>query len=68
MAQAAATLFTTGDIARQERVPKYRVEYAIDTYGIRETQRIGIVRVFDNAKVEAIRSALRRIAERGKRL
>ena len=61
MATAAEKLSTVGDIAREEGVPKHRVEYAIEQYRVQETQRAGIIRLFDAAKVAAIRSALARI-------
>ena len=50
--------------ARAEGIPKHRVEYAIDSYRIEPTQRGGIIRLFDADKVDVIRSALRRIANR----
>ena len=57
-------LQTVGDIARDEGVPPYKIAYAISTYGIEPTQRAGVLRLFDEVKIAAIRSALRRIAER----
>lgn len=64
MLAPAPPLKTVGDIARNEGVPPYRIAYAISTYGIEPTQRAGVLRLFDEAKVAAIRSALRRIAGR----
>ncbi len=59
-----AGLLTIGDIARVVGVPVHRVSYAVDTYGIEPTQRAGILRLFDEEKVENIRLAMTRIAER----
>jgi len=69
MAMSAATtgdLQTVGQIARQEGVPAHRVDYAIQRYNIADTQRVGILRVYDDAGVEAIKSALRRIENGGR--
>ena len=57
-------LYTIGDIARAEGIPKCRIEYAIEQYRITETQRGGIIRLYDESKVAAIRSAVARIADR----
>jgi hypothetical protein len=57
-------LQTVGDIAKAEGVRASRVAYAIDVYRIAPTQRAGILRLFDEAGVDAIRSALRRIESR----
>ena len=54
-------LSTIGDIARMLGVTPARVSYAIQTYRIEPTQRAGILRMYDETKIEAIRSALRRI-------
>ena len=64
MAQATAKLHTIGEIAKREKVPAHRVAYAVDSYRIQETQRAGIIRLFDDDKVEVIQAALRRIANR----
>ncbi len=64
MPQTIAKLHTIGEIARRERVPLHRVSYAVDSYRIEPTQRAGIIRLFDDGKVEVIRAALRRIAGR----
>ena len=64
MAQATARLHTIGEIARSEGVPAHRISYAVDSYRIEPTQRAGIIRMFSDEKVEVIRAALRRIADR----
>ena len=61
---AELALLTVGQIATREQVPLHRVEYAIAAYDIQPTTRGGNYRLFDEAKVNAIRSVLRRIAER----
>ena len=58
-------LLTVGDIARLEGVPPRRVTYAIDSYRIAPTQRAGILRLYDESKLEAIRWAMRRIKQKG---
>jgi len=60
---AAAKLHTIGEIAKLEGVPVHRVAYAVEAYGIKPTQRAGIIRLYDEAGVEAIRAALRRVAQ-----
>jgi hypothetical protein len=57
-------LLTTGAIARQEGVPTSTVNYAIASYQIEPRQRAGILRLYDQAGVDAIRSAMRRIRDR----
>lgn len=64
MSDARSELKTVGDIAREEGVPAHRVAYAIETYRIEPTQRAGILRLYDESKIVAIRSALRRISQR----
>ena len=58
----AKALLTIGDVANAERVPKHKVAYAVEVYEIEPAQRAGIIRLFDDAGVAAIRAALRRIA------
>ena len=57
-------LKTIGDIAREDGVTKNAIDYAIESYRIPETQRAGIIRLYDEHAVRRIRSALRRISER----
>ena len=61
---AQPPMMTVGDLMRTDDVPRHVIEYAIEAYGIRETQRAGIIRLYDADGVRRIRSALRRIAER----
>lgn len=59
------TLWTVARIAEHLGVPRHRVEYVIDTRGIRPIGTAGIARVFDGSDVTLIASALARIeAER----
>ena len=57
-------LMTLGEIAKKLHLPAHRVKYAIETYQIEPVCRIGIVRVWDEAGLEHIRSAVKRIAGR----
>lgn len=57
-------LRTIGEIARAEGVPRHVVDYAVSAYRITETQRAGIIRLFDEDAIHRIRAALRRIAGR----
>ena len=57
-------LRTLGEIARLLDVPFHRVAYAVTTYEINEATRVGIIRLFDESGVQAIRAALSRIAGR----
>lgn len=59
--QTQTKLKTIGDIARALGVTSSRVAYAIEQYRIKPTQRAGILRIFDEDKVDVIRSAVRRI-------
>lgn len=58
-------LKTLGEIATEVGVRPYSVAYAISSRGIRETQRAGIVRLFDAAAVDQIKMALAEIASSG---
>ena len=53
-------LSTTGDVAANLNVPRHVVEYAVQRHRITETQRAGIIRLFDGNAVDAIRRAVRR--------
>ena len=63
-ATTGTPLKTIGDIARESGVPKAAVEYAVESDRIPETQRVGIIRAYDEHAVRRIRSAFRRISER----
>lgn len=59
------TPWTVARIAQHLSVPRHRVEYVIDTRGIRPLDRAGSARVFDVGDVAVIAAALARIvAER----
>lgn len=58
MSETVLVLSTVGEIARQFEVPLHRVEYAVRAHGIKATGRAGNVRVFDDAALAQIRSAL----------
>jgi hypothetical protein len=53
-------LRTTGQIAKDLKVPVNVVDYATRRYNIAEVQRAGIIRLFDGNAVDAIRRAVRR--------
>ena len=53
-------LKTTGDVAKQIGVSRQNVDYAISRYRIQETQRAGIVRLFDAGAVNRIMRAINR--------
>lgn len=61
-APTAGQLVTTGDIARQTGASVAQINYAINAYRIEPAQRAGIIRLYDEHGVAAIRSALRRVA------
>lgn len=54
---------TVGEIATRLAVPSHRVEYIIDTRGIKPVGWAGNARVYAETDVDYIRSELRRIAE-----
>ena len=56
-------LWTIGDIARHLGIPANRVDYVIRMHNIRENQRAGILRCYDQANVEAIERAVRRTSK-----
>ena len=57
------TALTIGEIARRLGHPPHRVEYVIDSRGIRPASRAGHIRVFTEADLSRIASELRRIDE-----
>ncbi|MFH1745470.1 MAG: hypothetical protein ABIG44_00335 [Planctomycetota bacterium] len=64
MPTAASELKTITEVAREMEVPTHQVRYAIEAYRIEPTQRVGIIRAYDAVKVDAIKSAVRRVANR----
>ena len=53
-------LKTTGEIATDLNVHRHIVEYAIQRHRITESQRAGIIRLFDQRAIEAIKQAVKR--------
>jgi len=65
MASSQETIWTVARIAEHLGVTRHRVEYVIDSRGIRPLGTAGIARVFDPSDVDLIAHELRRIeAER----
>ena len=57
-------LMTMRDAARRIGVATHRLRYAIDEHAIEPKQRAGIIRLYGPDQLPAMKSALRRIAER----
>jgi len=57
-------LKTTGEIATDLNVSRHIVEYAVQRHRIAESQRAGILRLFDQDGAEAIKRAIKRTARR----
>lgn len=53
---------TTGQIAKQLGVPKYQIDYIVQTRNIDPVRRLGIVRLFDGNAQILMRKALTEIA------
>lgn len=53
---------TTGQIAERLKMPVHRVEYIIESRNIEPTNRVGNIRVFDEAAVKLIEKAAAKIA------
>ena len=49
---------TTGQIAKRHGVPRYQIEYIIESRGIEPVRRIGIVRLFSRDAQARIKDAL----------
>jgi hypothetical protein len=65
MSPESETIWTVARIAEHLGVARHRVEYVIDTRGIRPLGTAGIARVFDPRDVEMVRREMTRIeAER----
>ena len=60
-----AEMMTTGQIVREEGVPRARVDYAIEKVGIREHARAGIIRLFSPDQIPVIRAAIATVRVRG---
>ena len=57
-------LKTTGQIAESLNIPIHRVKYVVQRFKIRETQRIGTIRAFDEKGVNTIEKALKQNARK----
>ena len=53
-------LLTLGDVARHLGVSRHVVSYVVEQHNIEETQRAGIIRLYDEPTVERIERVLRR--------
>ena len=53
------TLKTLGDIARDLGLPQHVINYTVTRLGIQETQRAGILRLYDQPTAERIERAVR---------
>ena len=62
------TLYTVREVAQRIGHPRTRVAHACDVYGITPTRRAGMVKLYSDDQVSAIRAACRRVASRGGRL
>jgi hypothetical protein len=60
----ATQYLTLGEVARQLGESESRTKYAISTYRIEPTARVGILRCWTEADLPRIRSALARVAAR----
>jgi hypothetical protein len=56
-------LKTIRDIAKELGKHPWNVSYLIDSRGIQETRRVGIIRLFDAAAVEQIKEAAAEVAK-----
>jgi hypothetical protein len=56
--------YTLPDIARRLDAKLHRVRYVVQEYRIEPAERIGIIRLWGDAQVDAIRAALRRTDQR----
>jgi len=50
--------FTVGQIADRLQEPPSRITYVISKYRLKPVQRVGIIRLFSEQQVEAIRDGL----------
>ncbi len=49
---------TTGEIAKRHDVPRYKIEYIVESRGIEPARRIGILRLYDSDAQARIKDAL----------
>ena len=60
-------LMTIGELAEHLDISTHRLKYAIERYKIKPARRFGIIRVWSEAEIPRIKSAIARIAQsRGK--
>lgn len=59
---AATDEKTLPQLARSWGVTERRADYAARTYGVEETRRVGIIRLFDADAAARLRSAILRVA------
>jgi hypothetical protein len=59
------TLYTITQIADSLGEPPQRVKYIVSKYRLKPVQRVGIIRLFDERAIEAIRQGLYGIQIRG---
>ena len=57
--------FTIGEISDKLHEPPARIDYIIRKYHLKPRHRVGIIRLFDAAQIEAIRQELYGIQTRG---
>ena len=60
-----ANLFTASQIADQLGEPPQRVTYIIHKYRLKPVQRVGIIRLFSEEQIKAIKQGLYNIQIRG---
>ena len=58
MSQDVPVALTIGEVARQLQVPLHRAEYLVRSRGIQPVARAGNARLFSEADVRQLRSAL----------
>jgi hypothetical protein len=55
-------LMTVGTIARDEKIPLHRLNYALASSNIEPQQRAGVIRLFSPDQMDEIRAAIKRTA------
>ncbi len=61
-------LLTIGQIADQLQEPPTRIAYVVSKYRLKPVQRVGIIRLFDEQHIKAIKQGLYGIQVRGSAL